>query len=146
MLDVVISYGNVHTRFLHKRIERIVTTVLKTERIRSAVVGVRFVDNREMAVLNQSYRGKKGSTDVLAFSGDKAGSGDIIIAVPYVRKVIQKEGYLMGDYIGMLLVHGILHTIGYDHMKERDRKKMWNKQNTYCVQLGLVSIPFEDFG
>jgi probable rRNA maturation factor len=82
-----------------------------------------LTDNNEMTNLNTTYRGRRRTTDVLAFSQleGPAGSlhpeilGDVVISVPTaIRQAKQRRSSVL-DEVTELLVHGVLHLIGYDH-------------------------------
>ena len=84
-----------------------------------------FVGDRAMRTLNLRYRGNDRTTDVLSFSF-REGSfthiqpdflGDIVISVPVAARQAAQAGHSIGREIDILLVHGIVHLLGYDHEK-----------------------------
>jgi probable rRNA maturation factor len=89
-------------------------------------LGVRFSGDREVRRLNRTYRGKDKTTDVLSFPGDEPASGghlgDILISVPVARRQAEAAGHSVEREIKILLLHGILHCMGYDH--ETDQGEM----------------------
>jgi probable rRNA maturation factor len=95
-------------------------------------VNVVFIDENEMQKLNKEYRKKDFVTDVLSFNLDsKELLGEIYICPAYVRKTIQKE--MLVEEILRLIIHGILHLIGYDHDVElndqtKEKVEMFVKQ------------------
>lgn len=84
---------------------------------------VSLVDNAAIAQLNEQYRGKIGPTDVLTFPYDD--SSDIIISVDKIREQAAEYGHSESDEAAFLLVHGILHSMGWDHERseEEDREQ-----------------------
>ncbi len=82
-------------------------------------LSILFTGDAEMKTLNWQYRKKNKTTDVLSFpSGGGPGPktiGDIIISVPVARKQAAKAGWSFEKEILFLLIHGILHLLGYDH-------------------------------
>lgn len=82
-------------------------------------LGVRLVDDVTMQEFNQRYRGHDRSTDVLSFVGRDSpeGShlGDILISAPQVRRQAHESGLPYVQELQILLIHGILHCLGYDH-------------------------------
>lgn len=88
-----------------------------------AELSVLFVGARAMRTLNRRYRGKDRETDVLSFSlreGRFNGIqpnmlGDIVIAVPVARRQAADAGLTLQQELERLLVHGLLHLVGYDH-------------------------------
>jgi len=89
-------------------------------------LAVRFVDDEEMAELNESFRGKASTTDVLSFPGEESREGrhlgDIAVSVPTARRQAAAAGHGLERELRMLLLHGVLHCLGYDH--ESDRGEM----------------------
>lgn len=89
-------------------------------------LGVRFVGDRAMRLTNRQFRGKDKTTDVLSFPGDSGGEegylGDILISVPTARRQAAAAGHGIDRELKTLLLHGILHCLGYDH--EADHGEM----------------------
>jgi probable rRNA maturation factor len=88
-------------------------------------LGVRFVGDREMRRVNRQFREKDKTTDVLSFPGDSADGGhlgDILISIPTARRQAVEAGHGVDQEIKTLLLHGILHCLGYDH--ETDQGEM----------------------
>ncbi|MEM8933387.1 MAG: rRNA maturation RNase YbeY [Acidobacteriota bacterium] len=92
--------------------------------------GIRFVSDREMRRLNASYRSKDETTDVLSFPGDLvdrsdtawagipglgAHLGDVVVSVPTARRQAATAGHSADREVRVLLLHGVLHCLGYDH-------------------------------
>ena len=83
-------------------------------------VSVLFCADARMRTLNRRWRGKDRSTDVLAFptNGHGAGRGflgDIVISVPYAAREARRRREPAAREVDRLLVHGLLHLMGYDH-------------------------------
>ena len=84
---------------------------------------VRFTSDREMRRLNRDFRGKDKATDVLSFPGentvvrsdDGPHLGDVVIAVPTARRQAAERGEEVERELRTLLLHGVLHCLGYDH-------------------------------
>jgi len=89
-------------------------------------ISVRLVDTREMADLNQAYRGKNGPTNVLSFPADLPPEldlpllGDIVICVPVVRAEALAQHKSLAAHWAHMAVHGTLHLLGYDHIEENE--------------------------
>ena len=107
----------------------------KTEKQDKHVTAV-FTDDAEIAALNQTYRHKKGATNVLSFPFEEAAEpailalqpdelGDIVISVDRAIAEARKAGQQVETRLRWLLVHGYLHLLGYDHERsERDAEHM----------------------
>ena len=88
-----------------------------------------FVTSQEMAGLHQEYAGEPGPTDVLSFPLDEDGLlGDVIVCPEEAQR--NNPSDVEGE-IRLLVVHGILHLLGYEHEKEGDRRVMWERQEAY---------------
>lgn len=87
---------------------------------------IRLVDNEESAALNQQYRHKTGPTNVLSFPADLPPGikspllGDLVICAPLVAEEAAAAGKPVASHWAHLVVHGVLHLLGYDHIKEED--------------------------
>jgi probable rRNA maturation factor len=115
-------------------------------------VGVRLIDDREMTRLNQTYRKKKGTTDVLSFPFEQefpsaspnknpngtspAYLGDIAISPKVARRNAKQIGRTFPDELRILILHGVLHLLGYDH--ETDQGQMDTIEQTLRRRLGLA--------
>ena len=105
-------------------------------------LSVSFVEEAEMAELHERYMDERGSTDVLSFPlGDEdrdAGGvrllGDVVIAPAVAAR--NNPGAPSSE-LRLLLVHGILHILGYDHEDDAERADMWTRQERYSG----VSVP-----
>lgn len=85
-------------------------------------LGVRFASDRELRRVNRQYRGKDKPTDVLSFPGEEGHLGDILISVPTARRQAESAGHSTERELKVLLLHGVLHCLGYDH--ETDQGEM----------------------
>lgn len=112
-------------------------------------VTVVFEDDATITALNEIHRGKAMPTDVLSFPSDIPTAlmadepylGDIIIAYPYTQVQAERHQHAMADTLCLLVVHGCLHLLGYDHDTPDNKAKMWEMQTCILTQLGVdVSI------
>ncbi|MBI4966297.1 MAG: rRNA maturation RNase YbeY [Desulfomonile tiedjei] len=98
----------------------------------TVMLSISLVDSHEMAELNQKYRGKEGPTNVLSFSqregegasGQKDLLGDVVICTDVAADDAARLGYSDDEMVLYLLIHGILHLHGYDHMEPPDAQAM----------------------
>jgi len=108
------------------------------EGIERGELSVSFITEEEMADLHARYMGEEGPTDVLSFGLDDARGpgedvpllGDVVIAPTYAARAAGADGALERE-LRLLLVHGILHLLGYDHEEEGERAVMWARQESY---------------
>jgi probable rRNA maturation factor len=88
-----------------------------------------FVTSEEMADLHATYMDEEGPTDVLSFPMDEDGLlGDVVIC-PAEAATNNPE---VEAELRLLVAHGVLHLLGYDHEEEEARRVMWAKQATYA--------------
>lgn len=94
--------------------------------------------------LNRQFRAVDSTTDVLSFPTGEADPdssavylGDVVISVPRAQQQAAAEGHSEEDELQLLVAHGILHLLGYDHEKSSDKKRMQAVQDEIIKQLGL---------
>ena len=112
------------------------TRALQYLRLQGTELSVLFVNSRRMKSLNDRYRGIPKDTDVISFplgdEGPSAGPvmlGDIVISVPKALKQAKEFKVPFYDELLRLLVHGLLHLVGYDHeISPYQKKKMEKKE------------------
>ena len=111
---------------------------------------IRITDDEELNTLNLKYRGKDKTTDVLSFPADFEDPdlesryvGDVVIAFPRAEEQAQKRGHFVEAELQLLVVHGTLHLLGYDHGDKTEKNEMWSIQSRILEKLGL-DIEIED--
>lgn len=99
-----------------------------------------------VAALNAQFRGIAAPTDVLSFPAERPPVvdpdepdylGDVIIAYPYAQAQAEREGHALLDDLRLLVVHGVLHLLGYDHGTMEERARMWAEQEQILRALGV---------
>ena len=115
-------------------LKKIAKKVLQGEKKENKDLSIALVGQKRMRELNKKYRGKNRVTDVLAFPGD--GLGEIVICSKEVRKNAKKFDSTFGKELARVLIHGILHLLGYDHEKnETAARQMEKKQDYYFSKI-----------
>jgi probable rRNA maturation factor len=123
--------------------------------LEEASLTVCLVSDAEIAWMNERFRKKMGPTDVLSFPAMPPGKprrpaseggpykegagdylGDIAIAPGIARRYAKKNGRKLGDEIRVLMLHGVLHLLGYDH--ETDRGEMDRVEQKLRKRFGLA--------
>jgi probable rRNA maturation factor len=96
---------------------------------------IAFVDDAAMTSLNRKFRHKNKTTDVLTFPGDFLFLGDIVISLDQARRQARNEKHSLATEVRYLLLHGILHAMGYDH--ETDNGEMNALEIKIRAKVGL---------
>ena len=121
-----------------KYMKKYLKKCLKVENVQNAVFNVILVDNKKIKELNTKYRNIEKETDVISFAleDEKAENfflnkrtlGDIYISVDKAISQSKEYGHSLTRELSFLSVHGLLHLLGYDHMKKEDEKVMFARQ------------------
>lgn len=129
-----------------ERVVDIARAVLRAERVRDARLSIAFVDNRRIAQLNRRHLAHRGATDVISFafaseSVDGPLAGDIYIAPDVARRNATAHAVPIREEMTRLVVHGVLHVIGFDHPDGDDRNEspMWREQERLVRSLAKAA-------
>lgn len=102
---------------------------------------IRIVDEHEGQYLNQRWRNKTGATNVLSFPFESPPEvpipllGDIVICAPVVIREATEQGKAVNAHWAHLIIHGVLHLLGYDHIEDADATLMEALEIQLLVQL-----------
>ena len=113
----------------------------------SSEVSVRIVGEEEIASLNALYRGQEKATNVLSFPAGISVEeveflGDIVICSKVVKLESDQYGRGFADRYAHMLIHGLLHLLGFDHMEEAERTRMEHVETDLLSRLGMGN-PYE---
>jgi probable rRNA maturation factor len=128
------------------QVRRWVRAALKTSGSRPAEVAVRFVDAEEGQSLNRDYRHKDYATNVLSFAyeSEPRVAGDLVICLPVVLREAAEQGKPAEAHFAHLIVHGMLHLLGYDHETgAKDAARMEAQEREILAGLGYPD-PYAD--
>lgn len=112
-------------------------------------LSILFTDDEHMALLNRQYRKREGATDVLSFSMQEALDGeddiplfetvmmgDVVISVDTALRDAEELGQSFEKTVDRLLIHGILHLVGYDHeTSQEDSERMMDEEERLLGQI-----------
>ena len=104
-----------------RRIQRTAEKILSFVDESESELSLALVDDDAIAMLNKKYRRKAKATDVLSFqvegpaNGGPRLLGDVVISIDKAREQAKAGGWTVAEEIDRLLIHGILHLLGYDH-------------------------------
>jgi probable rRNA maturation factor len=112
---------------------------------RGATVNLVVVDDREMRRLNRRYRGKDKATDVLSFGYDPGPEGDEVVGDVYVShetlaRDAERSGLDARALSMRIVVHGLLHVVGYDHESDADAARMERRERTVLKRVLPASV------
>ncbi|CAG1007179.1 Endoribonuclease YbeY [Burkholderiales bacterium] len=114
-----------------------------------AEIVVRVVDGEESAELNSHYRGKSGPTNVLSFPFEAPPGvetdilGDLVVCAPVVEREAREQGKDLPAHWAHMVVHGVLHLQGYDHIGEDEAVIMETEEIAILHGLGFPN-PYEE--
>jgi probable rRNA maturation factor len=112
-----------------------------------ATVSIRIVDRAESQQLNRDYRGKDKPTNVLSFPFDAPPGvpeeafdymlGDLVVCAPIVAEEAHAQNKEIRHHWCHLLIHGTLHLLGYDHIKDEEAETMEQLERDILATLGM---------
>lgn len=112
---------------------------------RDAAFTIRFVDEVEGRELNATYRHKDYATNVLTFdyAHEPRVEADIVICVSVLQRQARDQLKTFEAHLAHLIVHGVLHAHGYDHLNEEEAEKMEGRETEILTGLGFPN-PYSD--
>jgi probable rRNA maturation factor len=144
MLQISVVSHRQHEPLDPAAFERLAAFVLDREEApQNSELSIAIVDLDEMSQLNEQYRGKTGPTDVLSFECDDLCAvfgpdepvtiGDVVIAPEVAEAQAAEYGHTVEEELNLLLVHGVLHLLGYDHEADDDATVMQARERALLV-------------
>lgn len=132
-------------------LEELVGHVLRGEGVAApAEVSIWITNEDELQTLNQNYRGKDSSTDVLSFGNEEDAEtpfvnapdqprylGDLAISFPHVVRQAEEYGHGRERELSYLVTHGLLHLLGYDHEELAEAQVMRGREEALLGALGI---------
>ena len=110
-----------------------------------------LTDDSQLHELNHEYLGVDAPTDVLSFPASETDPetgtpylGDILISIPRATQQAQAAGHPVEAEVQLLVVHGTLHLLGYDHGEAQEKARMWKVQAEVMSRLGLSHVKIQD--
>jgi len=126
--------------FSSKWIQSVAQGVLREEKCqKEGDLGIVLVDDKKIIELNRRYLKRKSPTDVLTFpyneEGEEAVWGEIYISVERADDQAKHYGVTLAEELARLIIHGVLHLLGYRDDTKRARKEMIQKEDGYLLKL-----------
>lgn len=142
--EVLVSVdGALHGWRVRALVESILSEIrIQGRRSRPLVLSIQFLNRSEMAKLNFQFRGKKQPTDILSFEQDFPSQkrspalflGDLVICTSFVKNEARLRSHSINQELSVLLVHGLLHLLGYDHEKSAAEMKKMLREESRILQ------------
>lgn len=129
-----------------EEIRKLIYFAIDYKKLDNLEFNVIFVDNNYIHELNKNYRGIDRPTDVITFALEDGVEvdinswrilGDIYISIDKAREQAESYGHSLKREIFFLTIHGLLHLLGYDHMKEEEEKEMFRLQELILDGYGI---------
>ena len=118
-------------------LDNVIKLALKKENVSNCIFSIIFVDEKEIQKINKEYRNIDKVTDVISFAfednsdvryNDIRVLGDIYVCIPRMKEQAINYGHSEKRELSFLVVHGLLHLLGYDHQNEEEEKVMFGLQ------------------
>ncbi len=125
-----------------KKLFSLVRKIAELSGENEGVLSLSFVGEKKIREINKNFRHKDSPTNVISFpfmdvvSGRKL-LGDVVICPLVAKKQALEQGNDFNDYIAFLIIHGFLHLLGYDHIREEDRLVMEKKEEEIFRKLNI---------
>ena len=147
-LDIDFQYAHEATHIpseehIHHWLDAACAAIPEPIAAEQAALVIRFISKEESAALNETYRHKKGPTNVLAFEDKPLAGlcadtlGDLAICVDIVAEEAQAQNKSLEAHWAHLIIHGFLHLMGYDHIEEHDANHMEARETEILNALGF---------
>lgn len=144
---IKVDFSN-HTRKFKvnkRKLFDIVNRIAEIAGVDNGSLSLSFVGEKRIRQINKDFRKKDSPTNVISFpfmdivNGERL-LGDIVICPLIAKKQALKQGNDFNDYMAFLIIHGFLHLLGYDHIKEKDRIIMEKKEEEIFNKLNINTI------
>lgn len=148
--DIVNNYGPLDPVWL-ERLEAILPLYAEQEGLPDALfIGLTFTNDEEIRAINAEYRGIDRATDVLSFplyerddeiellEDELAPFGDIVLSVPHAQAQAEEYGHSVEREVCYLVVHGLMHLAGYDHIEPEDKAEMRAEEEALLKKVGVT--------
>ncbi len=142
-MKVYVNYENKNWKKYKIDFEKIANTAISAV-YKDSEISITLVDDKQIHALNKKYRGIDKPTNVLSFElGDDVLLGDIFISIDTVKREADEAKISVEEHTAHMIVHGVLHLQGFDHIKENEAKIMEGKEVQILKKLGYKN-PYAD--
>ena len=142
-MKVYVNYQNKRWKRYNIDFEKIANAAVSNV-YKDSEISITLVDDKDIKKINKKYRNINKPTNVLSFElGDDVLLGDIFISLDTVKSEAKRENISVEEHTAHMVVHGVLHLLGYDHINERDANRMESKETSILKKLGYKN-PYAD--
>lgn len=129
-----------------EEIKKLVDYALKYKNLENVEFNIIFVDNETIRNINKEYRKIDKETDVISFALEDNEDikfefgrllGDIYISIPKMKEQAKEYGHSQQRELSFLIIHGLLHLLGYDHMTKEEEEVMFKEQELILDGYGI---------
>ena len=151
MVSVIFS-GKLPTSISRSFVEKLVNASChEVQWKKQGMVSVVIVGDKKMLQLNHEYRGKERVTDILSFGVDHRKNsmmisqekadiqlGDLVLCLPQIHRQAKQIGRTLRAEFSLMIVHGTLHLLGFDHETVKDEEYMFCLQQDILMKMGIL--------
>lgn len=142
-MKVYVNYENKNWKKYNIDFKKIANTAVSPV-YKDSEVSINLVNDKQIRTLNKQYRGIDKPTNVLSFElGDDILLGDIFISLDTVKKQAEEAGISVAEHTAHMVVHGMLHLQGFDHIKDDEAEVMESKEIQILKKLGYKN-PYDE--
>jgi probable rRNA maturation factor len=144
-LNVIKDFPVQFSKELLGKLSMLTDKILCDHKKNNFEINLKFVSSEEMIILNKTFRKKSADTNVLAFPADSEimqltkELGDIAISVPFTESEAKTLNRDLDDHMMHLVAHGVLHLLGFDHIKQKDANLMEFHEISYLKKFNIAN-------
>ncbi len=144
-LNVIKNFPSQFSKELLDELSMLTTKILDDHKKNDFEINLKFISSEEMIILNETFRNKSVDTNVLAFPADPEVMnlteelGDIAISIPFMESEAKTLNRDLDDHIMHLVAHGVLHLLGFDHIKQKDANLMEFHEISYLKKFNIAN-------
>lgn len=149
MLDIAVRVSRSYAAYVKRPwLKQVIKETMAMEGVASAELSLVITGDRRIRQINREYRRKDAPTDVIAFAltertgdefiappDDVRHLGEVVVSCPRAAAQAEERGHSTQRELAILIVHGILHLLGYDHEKPAEARKMGARERSILARL-----------
>ena len=144
-LNVIKDFPDQFSKELLKELPILTNKILSDHQKYDFRINLKLISSEEMITLNKTFRKKPVDTNVLAFPADSEiikltkELGDIAISIPFMESEAKTLNRSLDDHMMHLVAHGVLHLLGFDHIKQKDANLMESHEISYLKKFDIAN-------